>query len=122
MKAKSLAQKILSFKNKEETKVAEVMRQSLIKVVAELANHCITKPLEGGNNITDEELETIAALKQLPSEEYSHGEIVVSHIEDIGNFIRMWRKRFLDNLNPKFLPKGWSVNHRIEGSFIKPGK
>jgi len=37
--------------------------------------------------------------------------------EKIPDFIKMWRQYFLDNLNPKFLPKNWSVDHSIARVF-----
>lgn len=39
----------------------------------------------------------------------THGELVVSKLEDIDDFIRMWRKHFIDNNDCLYLPKGWSV-------------
>lgn len=41
----------------------------------------------------------------------THGEMVVSKIEDIDSFIKEWRKHFIKNMNCKFLPKKWSVNN-----------
>lgn len=44
--------------------------------------------------------------------EYSkrtHGEIVVSKVEDIEEFMKSWRKHFIENNNCKFLPKNWSI-------------
>jgi len=32
------------------------------------------------------------------------------------DFIKMWRQHFLDNTNPQYLPKHWSVNHPLESS------
>lgn len=33
--------------------------------------------------------------------------------EDFSNFIRQWRQSFLDSLHPRYLPKGWDINHPI---------
>lgn len=39
----------------------------------------------------------------------THGEIVVSKIDDIKGFMTAWRRHFVENNNCKFLPKDWSV-------------
>ena len=39
----------------------------------------------------------------------THGEIVVSKIEDIRGFMTSWRKHFIENNDCKFLPKNWSI-------------
>lgn len=42
-----------------------------------------------------------------------HGEIVVDNINDIQSFVELWREHFIKNMNPKFLPKNWSVKNNI---------
>jgi hypothetical protein len=39
----------------------------------------------------------------------THGEIVVSKLENIDEFMFTWRKHFIDNNECKYLPKNWSV-------------
>ena len=39
----------------------------------------------------------------------THGEIVVSKVNNIDNFMKSWRKHFIENNDCKFLPKDWSV-------------
>ena len=39
----------------------------------------------------------------------THGEIVVSKLNDIESFMVSWRKHFIENNDCKFLPKDWSV-------------
>jgi len=48
-----------------------------------------------------------------------HGKILVEQLgEDrLPDFIKLWRNHFLKTMNPKFLPLGWSVDHKIERSF-----
>lgn len=49
-----------------------------------------------------------------------HGEKIVeiyTKANDIENFIRMWRQHFLDNNETKYLPQGWSVEHKMERQF-----
>lgn len=48
----------------------------------------------------------------------SHGLEVVKKIREEGKlleFEKMWRKHFIDTMNPKCLPPLWSVDHRHEG-------
>ncbi len=43
-----------------------------------------------------------------------HGKKVVLHVmknEGLIAFEKMWRQHFLDNMEPKFLPDLWSVDH-----------
>jgi hypothetical protein len=42
-----------------------------------------------------------------------YGQIVVDKIKDLQEFSEMWRKHFVDTMNPKYLPKGWSIEKRV---------
>ena len=47
----------------------------------------------------------------------SHGFEVVERVRSEGKlleFEKMWRKHFVDTMQPKFLPPLWSVDHRHE--------
>lgn len=49
-----------------------------------------------------------------------HGKLVVEQLQnqqDLKDFIMLWRKNFLDKLEPKFLPAAWNVNHQFERKF-----
>lgn len=49
-----------------------------------------------------------------------HGKYILEKLggdEAIPEFIRMWRKNFLDTMQPKFLPNNWSIDHSIERTF-----
>lgn len=41
----------------------------------------------------------------------THGEIVVSKIDNIQSFIKMWRNHFIENNDCKYLPKNWSIDN-----------
>mgnify|MGYP000203081169 FL=1 len=43
----------------------------------------------------------------------THGEVVMSKIDNIQSFIEMWRKHFLEHNDCKHLPKDWSVKTDI---------
>jgi hypothetical protein len=47
----------------------------------------------------------------------THSQIVVDAIQDdLSDFIVMWRKHFIDSMNPQFMPEKWDVYYR---DFIK---
>ncbi len=39
-----------------------------------------------------------------------YGKMVVEKIPNFQKFIERWRQHFLDEMNPKFMPKGWKVD------------
>lgn len=41
----------------------------------------------------------------------THGEIVVSKLDNIDDFIKEWRLHFIQNTDCKFLPKNWSIDN-----------
>lgn len=48
-----------------------------------------------------------------------HGKLVVDQIKDLKAFIKEWRIFFLEELEPKFLPSEWRIDHQIVRSFGK---
>jgi hypothetical protein len=42
-----------------------------------------------------------------------HAEMVAAKITDVDEFYRMWRQHFLDTMEPKHMPDGWSVDHSV---------
>ena len=62
-------------------------------------------------NFSAEEIKELASRKiQYTTLIETHGEIVVKQIEDLPEFIIMWRKHFVNSTNPKFMPLNWSVD------------
>jgi exonuclease 3'-5' domain-containing protein 2 len=48
---------------------------------------------------------------------YDHGYHVVQKLdteEKIEDFVKLWRKHFIETLNPQYMPKGWSIDFRIK--------
>ncbi len=43
----------------------------------------------------------------------THGEIVIDKINNIQDFIKMWRKHFIDNNECLFLPDNWNIENDI---------
>merc|ERR1712126_169482 len=69
---------------------------------------------------------------KFPNEDYNpHGKRVVEYfMKEYGTddgpleLEKLWRKHFLATMNPQFLPKRWSVDHKQEWKFtgLKIGK
>eukprot|EP01022_Parablepharisma_sp_SALTPOND_P023109 TRINITY_DN47_c0_g2_i14.p1 TRINITY_DN47_c0_g2~~TRINITY_DN47_c0_g2_i14.p1 ORF type:complete len:758 (-),score=54.79 TRINITY_DN47_c0_g2_i14:3031-5304(-) len=69
--------------------------------------------------LTDKVLDVIIS-KPTPTESKNmHGAKVVQQIEDLEEFIKMWRKKFLERMDPQYMPKRWSVDHRVDRTFGK---
>jgi len=48
---------------------------------------------------------------------YDHGYHLVQKLdtpEKLGEFVRLWRKHFIDTMKPKYMPDGWSIDFRIK--------
>ena len=48
-----------------------------------------------------------------------HGKEVIEQVMAEGSmpeFIKNWRRNFMSN-DPKFMPNGWRIDHKIERSF-----
>lgn len=41
----------------------------------------------------------------------THGEIVISKVNNIDEFVKEWRNHFIENNNCKYLPKNWSIDN-----------
>jgi hypothetical protein len=48
---------------------------------------------------------------------YDHGYHLVNKLntpEKMEEFVKMWRKHFIDTMQPKYMPDGWSIDFRIK--------
>jgi hypothetical protein len=55
--------------------------------------------------------------KQANRIHYDHGYHLVQKLdseEKIENFVKLWRKHFIDTMKPEFMPNGWSVDFRVK--------
>ena len=43
-----------------------------------------------------------------------HGQLIVSKLENIDAFIKMWRKHFIETMDPQYMPTGWSVGYKTK--------
>jgi len=77
----------------------------------------------GHENYTNEDLEKASKLdyKRDINPEYEHAQVVMSKVENLQEFVEMWRMHFLKHVNPQFLPEGWDPKrsiHRIVNNKI----
>ncbi len=59
----------------------------------------------------------LAEFKEKNRMYYDHGYHVVQKLdtdEKIEDFVKLWRKHFVDTMNPKYMPVGWSQNFRVK--------
>lgn len=42
---------------------------------------------------------------------YSFGRLLMSLVEDKDEFVKDWRRHFVETMRPKFLPTGWEIDH-----------
>jgi len=57
------------------------------------------------------------AYKERHGKFYDHGWHLVQKLntdEKIEEFIKLWRKHFIDTMQPKYMPNGWSINFRCK--------
>lgn len=47
--------------------------------------------------------------KEIDKETDIISKTIVENLNNIGEFEIMWRKHFIENMKPKYLPKGWSI-------------
>ena len=47
--------------------------------------------------------------------EVNFGAAVVEHVDDIQEFIRRWRRHFVETMNPEFLPEHWDIEKDWRG-------
>ena len=55
--------------------------------------------------------------KQNHRQEYDHGYHVVQKLdteEKMVDFVKLWRRHFIDSMKPEFMPNGWSIDFRIK--------
>lgn len=83
-------------------KIPEPRREYLLDFVR---NWC------GKKEITKEDLEAASKLNAWhKNEEYiDHGQQVVAAIQDLQAFVERWREHFVNEMQPRYLPKFWHV-------------
>jgi len=67
--------------------------------------------------LKDRQYELIEKFKEENRCLYDHGYHVVQKLdtdEKLIEFIKLWRQHFIDTMNPKYMPEGWSVDFRFK--------
>lgn len=66
----------------------------------------------GIKRLTNAKLKSIVSNKPILVRK-THGEMVVQKLENLQDFVEMWRHHFVDKMKPKFLPKNWRIKNNI---------
>ena len=92
------------------TKIASIILNSEIKIPHKrlLKIREELKVFLGVKKLTKKRLTTVSETKYIIVRK-THGEIVMSQVEDLQSFIEMWRTHFIENNKCEFLPKSWNV-------------
>jgi len=67
--------------------------------------------------LNEEHLKKQLEFKENYRKYYDHGYHVMQKLdteEKIEEFVKLWRTHFIETMNPKFMPNGWSVDFRIK--------
>jgi len=64
---------------------------------------------------SDQEIKDLSAMSILEKNEdfKTHGEIVMSKVTNVNEFVRIWRNHFLETMKPQHLPEHWDANRRL---------
>jgi hypothetical protein len=66
-----------------------------------------------GHDFTEDEIREISNLRPTILEK-THGQVVVEMVDNIQQFIEMWRTHFVDNNECRFMPTNWKIDNVIE--------
>jgi len=67
--------------------------------------------------LKDEHTKEQEEFKQNNRQQYDHGYHVAQKLdteEKIEDFVKLWRRHFIETTNPQFMPNGWSVDFRVK--------
>lgn len=65
------------------------------------------------DRLTKKKLEELSKVK-VTIIKRTHGEMVMSNVHDIQQFVEMWRRHFVENNDCPFLPENWSIKNKLE--------
>jgi hypothetical protein len=66
-----------------------------------------------GRDYTIDDLTELSNLKTTTIQQ-THGEVVISKINNVQGFIEMWRSHFVEHNECKFMPNNWDIKNKIE--------
>ncbi len=84
----------------------DMSAEKLASLIAILKNYLGHDPLL-------DEVINLSNIESSKGEYKSHGEMVMSQIDDVNKFVRMWRKHFLKTMEPKHMPEHWDTDRPI---------
>eukprot|EP00826_Nyctotherus_ovalis_P016659 TRINITY_DN14833_c0_g3_i3.p1 TRINITY_DN14833_c0_g3~~TRINITY_DN14833_c0_g3_i3.p1 ORF type:complete len:731 (+),score=136.37 TRINITY_DN14833_c0_g3_i3:3-2195(+) len=122
-RVKTMAKKLKAGDTKISKEQLEDMKRRLLSLLNDIRK--VNKNWESINTdkgVTGELLNEIIQIEGVKGYKNTHGEKVVKKLSSIEDFIKMWRRKLLDNMQPKFMPKGWSIDHKVERTFGKKSK
>jgi hypothetical protein len=67
--------------------------------------------------LKDDHINELYQFKEANRKLYDHGYHVAQKLdteEKIEDFVKLWRNHFIETMQPKFMPNGWSVDFRIK--------
>jgi exonuclease 3'-5' domain-containing protein 2 len=74
------------------------------------------KDYYGEDEITDKDINAAANLDPTikdNGDKKKYGELIVSRVKDLEEFVKMWRKHFLTSMSPKHMPSHWTVERKL---------
>lgn len=66
----------------------------------------------GIKRLTNKRLKFLSEIKSTVIKK-THGEMVISKVDDIQKFVEMWREHFITNNDCKHLPENWNIKNKI---------
>lgn len=100
-------------KNDDMIKYIKLSKTILSSNIPEKKRKELKIKIKDGLNIrklTNKKLKKISEIEYVSTKK-THGEIVMTKINDTQEFIEMWRQHFIDNNNCEYLPKKWSIKY-----------
>lgn len=82
--------------------------ESKREVLKNIVRHYYAK-----QDITDDDLQEAMKIRKKVVECKPFGKKVVDGLDDLNEFIRMWRRHFVATMKPKHLPQHWDVNNDL---------
>ena len=70
------------------------------------------KDFFGIKRLTRQRLQKMTEIKSTVIRK-THGRTVVEKVNDLQEFIELWRRHFVDNMNPKYLRNNWEIDNKI---------
>ena len=67
--------------------------------------------------LKEEHIKEQYKFKKNHRQDYDHGYHVVQKLDTekkIIDFVKLWRRHFIDVMQPEYMPTGWSIDFRIK--------